>query len=196
MRPSGSLLGLVRTAMERMGHQLRFHPSVHAGPKPASRLARLDRAAHDDVFGYATRGHQPDGTLAIPTGLQTDVGSRDPGDSRYAFCLRRFTAARSAPPPARPMAVASGSRILRHDPAPGDASIQRDAEVAGATRAPQASGANAIRICNFVPGEDPVGSRADELTEIYQAARFGGQATDPRQASSLLSNIQSALRST
>jgi protein-glutamine gamma-glutamyltransferase len=35
-----------------------------------------------------------------------------------------------------------------------------------------------------------------ELTEIYQAARFGGQPTDPRRASSLLNRIQSALRST
>jgi hypothetical protein len=33
-----------------------------------------------------------------------------------------------------------------------------------------------------------------ELTTMYQAARFGGQATDVRQASSLLNNIQSFLR--
>jgi hypothetical protein len=34
-----------------------------------------------------------------------------------------------------------------------------------------------------------------ELTTMYQAARFGGHATDPRRASSLLNNIQSFLRS-
>ncbi|MGD0907842.1 MAG: DUF3488 and transglutaminase-like domain-containing protein [Candidatus Acidiferrales bacterium] len=34
-----------------------------------------------------------------------------------------------------------------------------------------------------------------ELTTMYQAARFGGQATDLRQASSLLNHIQSFLRS-
>jgi protein-glutamine gamma-glutamyltransferase len=34
-----------------------------------------------------------------------------------------------------------------------------------------------------------------ELTGLYQAARFGGQATDPRQTSSILHRIQSFLRS-
>ena len=33
-----------------------------------------------------------------------------------------------------------------------------------------------------------------ELTGIYQAARFGGQTTDPKQASSLIGRIQSLLR--
>jgi hypothetical protein len=35
----------------------------------------------------------------------------------------------------------------------------------------------------------------NELTGIYQAARFGGQTTDPKQASTLLNLIQSLVRS-
>jgi hypothetical protein len=33
-----------------------------------------------------------------------------------------------------------------------------------------------------------------ELTTMYHAARFGGQASDPRRATSLLTRIQSFLR--
>jgi len=34
-----------------------------------------------------------------------------------------------------------------------------------------------------------------ELTDMYQAARFGGLTSDPRRASSLLRNIQAFFRS-
>ena len=60
-------------------------------------------------------------------------------------------------------------------------------------RYPQGRGADPTGICLVVAGRKSVRGRVHELTGMYQAARFGGQASDPRQKASSLLNRHSVV---
>ena len=57
----------------------------------------------------------------------------------------------------------------------------------------KAPGQTPLEFATAVP-DGNLAAPVHELTAMYHAARFGGQAPDPRRASSLLDRIQSFVR--
>ena len=164
-----ALLGLVRTAVERMGHQLRLRASNHAGAKPAPRFTRLDRAPEDGFRGCAALRHGSAGTLA---GQSRPYSGGAAGRTRNPRCTLYLCALAAAEgPPAAGGCVAPAYRSLRRDDAaPGDAAVQRNAAAARPARDPQGAGTDPARVCDIGAGRKSGRARARTDRDVSRGA--------------------------
>ena len=192
VRAALALLGLVRAAVERVGHQLRFRAPNYAGAKPAPRLARLDRAASSEFSSMRRRA-----TSRLEL-WQYRVSRSPAGRTEVFLIFGVFVVAVLIlrPEVRRRLLLMWRMRVLpARKMTPHLATLQYNEMLRvlarGGIRKTDAQ--TPMEFAASLP-DGNLAAPVLELTAMYQAARFGGKPADPQHASSLLDRIHTFLR--